>query len=362
MYRRLKVLTFKLIRLVGRLFYRRRIWLINDRAMIAGDNGEAFFRFLSTKDVDAVFAIKRNSPDYERVRKYGEVVEYESLRHKFLSCVCECHIGSITIHMEDHEEAPQIFLQHGVIHSDCSRYLNPASHNNFYVLTSGEMEKNNLSNDQYAIRNDNIWLTGLPRFDYLQADSKKIIVIHFTWRTELPVLSRENVLNSLYVKTIIKILDDEKINEIARNAGFEIYVKLHPEMNFLGEILPDRIKKKIYTDSYNKLYEEAALIVTDYSSAIYDFAYLRKPVLYYQFDNGAFFDNPFISKGDCDYEKNGFGPVTYSFEEFEKEFSQIIDNDCNMEEKYKKRADEFFAYHDNCNCERVYQNIKRIVG
>lgn len=362
MNRKLKVFTFKIIRIVGRFFYRRRIWLINDRAMFADDNGEAFFRFLSKKDVDAVFAIKKDSPDYERVSKYGEVVEYESLKHKFLTCVCECHMGSITTHMEDHEEAPQIFLQHGVIHSDCSKYLNPSCHKKFYVLTSGVREKKILRSDQYEILKDNIWLTGLPRFDYLKDDSKKIIAIHFTWRTDLPLLKREEVLNSLYVKTIISILDNEEINEKVKNAGYEIYVKLHPEMYFLREMLPEKVKSKIYTGSYNRFYEEASLIVTDYSSAIYDFAYLRKPVLYFQFDNGAFFDNPFISKGDCDYEKEGFGPVTYSFDEFKKELGKIIDNDCNMEEKYKKRADDFFAYHDNCNCERVYQNIKRIVG
>jgi hypothetical protein len=362
MKRKLKVFAFKLIRVIGRFFYRRRIWLINDRAMLAGDKGEAFFRFLSNKDVDAVFAIKRKSPDYERVKKYGEVVEYESLKHKFLSSVCDCHIGSITIHMDDHEEAPQIFLQHGVIFSDCSSYLNPASHDKFYILTSAEKEKNGLCTGRYTIKNDNIWLTGLPRFDYLNDNSKKKIVIIFSWRTDIPLLTREEVLNSLYVRTILRIFDDERINRVLKDAGYELYIKLHPEVQILESILPERIKNRIYRESFNKLYEEASLLITDYSSAISDFVYLNKPVLYYHFDNGEYYNGPFKAKGDYDYEKEGFGPVTYSFDEFVKELEKIINSDCIMEEKYKDRVDKFFAYHDRNNCERVYQNIKRLIG
>ncbi len=362
MKRKLKVFAFKLIRVIGRLFYRRRIWLINDRAMQAGDNGEAFFRFLSDKDIDAVFAIKRNSPDYERVKKYGEVVEYESLKHKFLSSVCDCHIGSITIHMDDHEEAPQVFLQHGVIYSDCSKYLNPACHEKFYILTSAEKEKNELCTDRYTVKNDNVWLTGLPRFDYLNDNSEKKIVILFSWRAKLPLLNREGVLNSLYVKTILNIFDDERINTMLKDAGYELFIKLHPEMQFLESVLPERIESRIYRGSFNKLYEEASLLITDYSSAIFDFAYLRKTILYYQFDDGEYYNNPFTAKGDYDFEREGFGPVTYSFDEFVKELEKIIDSDCIMEEKYKDRVDKFFAYHDRNNCERVYQNIKRLIG
>ncbi len=353
---------FKAIRYIGRFFYRRRIWLISDRAYMAGDNGEAFFYYLSGKDIDAVFAIKKSSDDYERIKKIGEVVEYESLKYKFLICVCECYVSSQMLHMGAHEESPQVFLQHGVIHSDCSLFLNPISHKNFYILTSGYDEKNNLSSEKYDIRNENIWLTGLPRFDLLKNKPQKKIAIVFTWRSKLQHVPAKEVVDSPYVKTIIRIVRDEGINSIIESAGYELSIKLHPEMNFILKLMPEDVRQKVYMDSYNKLYEEASLLITDYSSAIYDFAYLGKPIIYYQFDKGDYFDNPFTSKGDYDYEKDGFGPVTYSFDDFANKLEKIINNNCAMEEKYKDRADKFFAYHDRNNCERVYQNIKRLIG
>lgn len=362
MKRKLKKLLFKTIRVVGRAIYGRRIWLVSDRAAIAGDNGEAFFKYLNEHGVDSVFAIKQKSDDYNRIKTYGRTVEYESFKHKLLLCVCECHASSQTLHMDNHEECPQIFLQHGVIHSDCSKFLNPISHKNFYILTSGYDEKNNLSSEKYNIRNENIWLTGLPRFDLLKNKPQKKIAIVFTWRSKLQYVPAKEVVDSPYVKTIIRIVRDEVINSIIESAGYELSIKMHPEMNFILKLMPEDVRQKVYMDSYNKLYEEASLLITDYSSAIYDFAYLGKPIIYYQFDKGDYFDNPFTSKGDYDYEKEGFGPVTYSFDEFVKELEKIINNNCAMEEKYKDRADKFFAYHDRNNCERVYQNIKRLIG
>ena len=35
---------------------------------------------------------------------------------------------------------------------------------------------------------------------------------------------------------------------------------------------------------------------------------------------------------------------------------------CVMEEKYKERVDDFFAYRDNHNCERIYQEILKLDG
>ncbi len=42
MQRKHKLVVYRLIRIIGRIFYRRRIWLVSDRSTIAVDNGEAF--------------------------------------------------------------------------------------------------------------------------------------------------------------------------------------------------------------------------------------------------------------------------------------------------------------------------------
>lgn len=73
-----------------RLFTRRakRFILINDRPSKAGDNGEALFRYIveNRQDlkVDTYFVVLKDSPDYKRLKAYGNVVAHGSFKHKVL--------------------------------------------------------------------------------------------------------------------------------------------------------------------------------------------------------------------------------------------------------------------------------------
>ena len=39
---------------------------------------------------------------------------------------------------------------------------------------------------------------------------------------------------------------------------------------------------------------------------------------------------------------------------------EYMENGCKMKEVYKKRVDEFFAFNDKNNCERLYQRITEL--
>lgn len=51
----------------------------------------------------------------------------------------------------------------------------------------------------------------------------------------------------------------------------------------------DIIKVSKTIANYNKVLAEGTLMVTDYSRAVFDFAYLKKPVVYTQFDAESFY-------------------------------------------------------------------------
>ena len=72
------------------------IWLISDRASLAGDNGEALFRYLikNHKNIDARFVLIENSADFERLKKVGPVLKRDSYKHKLLSAVSSAIISS----------------------------------------------------------------------------------------------------------------------------------------------------------------------------------------------------------------------------------------------------------------------------
>ena len=54
--------------------------------------------------------------------------------------------------------------------------------------------------------------------------------------------------------------------------------------------------------------KKSALLITDFSSVFFDFGYMKKPIIYYQFDNELFRSNHY-KEGYFSYERDGFGPV-----------------------------------------------------
>ena len=112
---------------------------------------------------------------------------------------------------------------------------------------------------------------------------------------------------------------------------------------------------------YRDIYAKSDLIVTDYSSAVFDFAYLRKPVLYTQFDAETFFSGEHsYTKGYFDYERDGFGEVEYDLDSAIDRIIEYMENGCQLKDKYRERIDKFFAFNDQNNCQRVFEKIMEL--
>ena len=86
--------------------------------------------------------------------------------------------------------------------------------------------------------------------------------------------------------------------------------------------IPDEINISI-KESYQELFNNSSLLITDYSSVFFDFSYLKKPVIYYR------------GEDEYHYEKGYF--------------------DFEMEDEYKMRVDDFFKFTDQNNSKRVYE-------
>jgi CDP-glycerol glycerophosphotransferase (TagB/SpsB family) len=88
---------------------------------------------------------------------------------------------------------------------------------------------------------------------------------------------------------------------------------------------------------------------------------LGKPVIFAQFDHDKFFSGQHVyKKGYIDYEKNGFGDVTYSLDETVNAIIEYVNNNCKIKDKYLQRINEFFKWRDNNNSERVFNEIKKL--
>ncbi len=366
-------------------FKRKPIWLISDRVNKADDNGEALFKYLcSLKDtgLDVYFAVRKDSPDFERLSKIGKVVDYYSHKHKLLHLMADVIISSsgddfIINPFKKHfapyrnylSEQKFVFLQHGIIKDDLSDWLNRYNNNFSAFVTSAGGEYDSIINGKYFFSKEKVWLTGLPRYDLLYHDEKKIITIMPTWRSYLmcPIKGVWYPTNrfekSSYREFYHDLLNDSRLIAAAEKYGYKLCYMPHPNSQSAMEYFePDsRIEILDLGTTYRRVFAESDMVITDYSSVAFDAAYLEKPVIYAQFDADEFFAGEHVyTKGYFDYERDGFGEVTYTLESTVDTIIEYMKNGCKLKDKYAERIHKFYAYHDKNNCERVYKKILQL--
>lgn len=371
---------------------RKEIWLVSDRFNQVDDNGEHLFLYLvkhNPKGVKVYFVLEKGCPDYMRLKKYGKVVEYDSFRYKMLfllsdkiisSQASDTHLNAfeeMRIYMSNLYNFKFVFLQHGIIKDDLSGWFHKLNKNLKIFVCSGKTERKSLLDDDYYYDDRVIQMTGLPRFDNLmrlskegKKQQKKIFVIP-TWRYAMKdcydkfgqhSIYSENFKESEYFKFYNGLMQDERLLSCMRKKGYQGVFGLHP---LLVEQWVDFQENDVFKINhgkvnYQKEFTESSLLVTDYSSVFFDFSWLKKPVVYTQFDKEEFFASHSYEQGDFDYERDGFGPVCTNYEEAVRAIINLVENDCQMEEKYAKRVEEFYPFFDENNCKRVTEAIRQI--
>ena len=363
---------------------RKDIWLFMDRIDKADDNAEVLYKYCNTKNdgIKKYFIIKDSTDDYKRLSKTDKVISFGSYKHKMLMAlsdkVISSHIdeamrsclhtgGKYIKNLIDFEF---IFLQHGIIKDDLSNWLNKYNKNINIFITSSQQEYQSILQGDYYYKQDIVKLTGLPRYDNLKNINKKQIAIMPTWRKS--IVNERNQTSGIrpynekfkdtnYFEYYNRLLNDKKIINIANEKGYQILFFPHPDIQQqIGDFNQNNYVSFIdYNTSYNKIFCESDLLITDYSSVAFDFAYLKKPVVYYQFDYDEVFSqgSHLYSKGYFDYETMGFGEVCYDYDKLVETVISYIESDCNMKNEYIDRVEKFYKYTDYNNCERVYNEI-----
>lgn len=351
---------------------------------MAGDNGEALFDHLNkTKFKGAMyfFAIRRGA-DYDRLKKRGRVIDRASLKYKIIHLAADTIISSqaedFVTNPFDYYGAPYkdilaqkpfVFLQHGVIKDDLSSWLDKYNKNIKGFVTSAKAEYDSILNTSgYNYTENELWLTGLPRFDALESEPQKIITVMPTWRryfaSSIDISNgkwknNEGLADSEYVKFYNAFLNDENLARAVASNDCKILFVPHPNMTGICDFIDTPPYVTVLREfSYKEIYKISSLIVTDYSSCVFDMAYLDKPIVYAQFDRNEFFSGAHTyERGYFDYEKNGFGKVAYTLDEALDAVIQCIESSFAQPQIYHERVDEFFAYRDRGCCERVVKKL-----
>ena len=371
------------ISLIMKLFI-KDLWVICDYEDEARDNGYYFYKYLREKQSqqNAVYAINKKSPDYEKVKRLGKVVKYGSLKHWILYLTASKNISSqkggkpnaavcYLLEVYGIIKNKRMFLQHGII-KDNLPYLHYKNTKMSFFTVSTKREYDYVC-QEFGYPDGVIQQVGLCRYDTLINEAKgETILIMPTWRqwiahetTNSKIAENvESFVDTNYCKSWIEFLSSETLEDICRKYNKKIIFYPHRNMQkFINDF--NSIKKEYITIAtwpeydVQTLLKECDMLVTDYSSVAMDVAYLNKPVVYYQFDYEQF-RKWHLEEGYFSYENDGFGPVRYNLKDAIDSVESYAKNNFKLEAKYQKRIDNFFDLRDKKNCERTYLKIKEL--
>lgn len=364
-----------LIMLIPSLIYKgilkhkkQSIWLIQEDAYHACDNGYYLFKHIRKYHPSkrAYYVIKKDSNEYEKVEKYGNVIEYGSLKHYLYYMV-----GINITTKEDSSPCPylfnllrkfnlynnRVFLQRGITKDNIVNlhYKNTK----FRLFVCGAKKEYDYIKENYGYPSQNIKYLGLPRFDEWEnkvVDKSKILIMP-TYRN----LYGENLEETKYYKRWNSLINNKQLIKYIEKNNIVINFYLHNRMHKYIDHFHTKSKNIniVKSGDITKLLKESALLVTDYSSVYMDFAYMEKPVIYYQFDYKEY-RKTIYKEGYYNYSKDAFGKIILDEDDLVKKIIAYATLNYKLEDVYVKKMNKFFTKKDSLNSERVYMAIEEL--
>ena len=365
--------------LIAKIFI-RDFWLVCEDKNEARDNGYWLFKYIRENHPKqkVAYAINKKCVDYAKVKDLGKIVSFGSLSHWFWYIVADknvssqkngkpnaaaCYLFEVVLKMR---KKNRYFLQHGVIKDilDFLLYKNTYMYR-FSVSTKAEYD---FVCENFGYPEKHICLTGLCRFDGLMDAkvNKNQILVMPTWRqwisreVECKDIEGSDVFTETnFFKSWYSFLNNKEIDSLLKKYNKKIVFYPHRNMQKYIDAFKTNSDNIIIANSkeydVQTLLKESALLVTDYSSVYFDFAYMNKPIIYYQFDEKIFRKHQY-AEGYFDYHNNPLGEWCGDMDNFLKLFEDSLKND--LERKNKKELENYFEYRDKNNCERNYLMVK----
>lgn len=386
-----RLCSFAKIPQIIRFFGRKRYagcWLFADRGFMADDNAEHMYRFMMQEhpEYTIVFALDKKSPDWHRLEQEGFVlVPIRSLAYlaAYLNCswlLSSQRTGYITKHYwrKWHTDVVKhrfCFLQHGITMNYLPRLNTPHAD---IIVSSSHAEFQALKQDcrfPYVYSDREVRLTGLPRHDALLRKAEKThpqkVIIMPSWRHTLATgqagdgqfVFGEGFTSTEFFQRWNRLLQNSQLHDAVENAGFTLTFYPHPHLRpLLHYFAQKNVTTPRANESIQDLLAQGALLLTDYSSIAMEIAVVRRPVVYYQFDQKEFFNTNIKQgrgRGYFDYSQDGFGEVVTDEDALLALLIEYLNNGCQMKAYYKGRVEKFFPPNQGKNCQRLYEALQQ---
>ena len=360
--------------LVARL-WEKDVWIITERSNQARDNGYCFYQYVREKHPEQkiIYIIDKSAPDYNKICKYKTIIQFDSLAHYYYYCLSKIHISAhvggcipsyspIAKRLKRFLKIKDVFLPHGVSYGISEFCLRKYANIDLFIC-SGKPEYENILNN-YGYNDKEVAYTGFPRLDKwynIKINTRQILLMP-TWRSYIALCPEMDIRNTIYFKTYQELLNNKELEDFLYDNNLHLVFCLHNDMQqyvrAFSTTCSNIIIKQPNQYDIQEVLKESALLITDYSSVHFDFAYMNKPVIYFPFDTEVFFEKQY-KKSFFDPEKNGFGEVVYTIGQLINAIKQSYNLGFSLKGRYLENMQNFYTIKDGNNNSRVFMEIKK---
>ena len=259
-----------------------------------------------------------------------------------------------------------ICVGHGVSFFKYYLYKEYYGPNNFDKLLIPNSDLLISCTKKYGWKEENLIKMNLPRWDKYNHEKRQIrgkgnmnensVFFMFTWRE---LKTNKNVTLS-YFENIIKILNNEILINKAKENYITLYFSIHHKfIKYKDDFTINQYIKTVGEDDISDCLSKTSLIVTDYSSIIFDMIYRRKPYI-------IFIPDAYDPEIKINYLKTSYNIIKkfkYNHFSFENIFFDInstvnkinyyIDNRFEIDLELLKLYNDFKFKHSNAKKEFI---------
>lgn len=358
------------------------VWLYTDREGVI-DN--AYYQFIHDFGIND--GVKRyyicdklkNKKKYFTPEQRKNLVNFKSTKHKTLFMQCSkiftsfaslpiiSPFGAMPLKWySDIARYEVIYLQHGILHARLPLMYSKERANVDKVVISSEFERKNFT-EIYNFKDEDLIMSGMPRLDVIDTQSKpqRKILYSPSWRKNLigeftnntRELMPEKFVESDYFKETCAFLNSPSLIRFLEKYDLEIDFQNHPIFKDYEEYYVIN-NPRVHITSDGEM-QDYLMMITDYSSIVFDFVYLGRPIAYFVPDYIEFKAGITHSYQKLDLPlEEGFGEIALTGDELLGIVERIAENGFKPLAPYDKRINEFFASRENDHREKLYKAIK----
>lgn len=256
-----------------------------------------------------------------------------------------------------------IFTQHGITFFK-DDFISQASYSSFLfdkLMISNDFEKK-IFMERGCYAEENLIKNGLFRWDLLSADnavSEKSIFIYFTHRRYLKNIEESELKNTVYVKTILGLLENPRFKKFVEDNGYTLKIALHHSvLQACGSGLLEGVHI-LEDEEIADAKKNASILITDYSSMCFEMWFQHKPSIFLNIPDGE----DCINYGHKTDLADPYGPkreyifnIVETVDECMDKLEDYHSTGFKLKPDEKKKRDAFFYYNGGF-CQRFYKYL-----